>query len=99
MKVVWFESAIQDLVCVRQYISQDNPMAARNVVAKIGEAVSMLTTHPGIGRPGRVTGTKEMVVDQTQYILPYRVRDNRIEILRVLHSSKRWPADPHDDLK
>lgn len=91
MRVVWFKSAIQDLVSLKQYIAQDNPTAANQVVARIGEAVSLLSTQPGIGRPGRVQYTKELVVDRTPYILPYRVRDGRIEILRVLHSAKRWP--------
>ena len=91
MKIVWFKSAILDLISVKQYIAQDSPTAARQVVARIGDAVSLLSTQPGIGRPGRVPNTKELVIDRTPYILPYRVRDNRVEILRVLHSSKRWP--------
>ena len=91
MRVVWFKRAIQDLVHLKQYIAQDNPMAARQVVARIGSAVSLLSTQPAIGRPGRVPNTKELVVDRTPYILPYRVRNKQIEILRVLHSAKQWP--------
>ncbi len=89
MKVIWFKSAILDLISVRDYITQDNPQAA--VVQRIKDKVSLLSEQPGIGRPGRVPNTKELLVDRTPFILPYRVRDNKIEILRVLHTSRRWP--------
>ena len=58
---------------------------------EIKNAVSLLSDQPGIGRVGRVPGTRELVVDKTPYVLPYRVLDNDIEILRVLHTSRRWP--------
>ncbi len=91
MKVIWFKKAIWDLESAKDYITQDNPLAAQQVVSRIKDAVLLLSEQPGIGRPGRVPNTKELVVDQTPYILPYRVRDNRIEILRVLHTARRWP--------
>lgn len=91
MKVIWFKSAVLDLKSVRDYITQDNPQAAQQVVQRIKEKVSLLREQPGMGRPGRVPNTKELLVDQTPFILPYRVRDNKIEILRVLHTSRRWP--------
>jgi len=91
MKVVWFKKAIWDLESAKNYITQDNPLAAQQVVSRIKETVSLLSEQPGIGRPGRVPNTKELVVDRTPYILPYRVRDNRIEILRVLHAARQWP--------
>jgi len=91
MKVVWFRRAIWDLESAKNYITQDNPVAAQQVVSRIKDAVSLLSEQPGIGRLGRVPNTKELVVDQTPYILPYRVRDRRIEILRVLHAARRWP--------
>jgi toxin ParE1/3/4 len=90
-KVVWFKRAIWDLESARDYITQDNPLAAQQIVSRIKHTVSLLSEQPGIGRPGRVPDTKELVVDRTPYILPYRVRDNRVEILRVLHAAKRWP--------
>ncbi len=91
MKVTWFKLAIWDLTAIRDYIGKDNPAAALRTVRRIKEAVSSLSEQPGIGRPGRVLGTKELVIDQTPYILPYRVHDNRIEILRVFHTSRQWP--------
>ena len=93
MKVVWFKSAILDLKSVKDYITQDNPRAAQQIVQRIKDKISLLSEQPGIGRPGRVPNTRELVVDRTHFILPYRVRDNKIEILRVLHTSRRWPKN------
>ena len=91
MRVVWFKRAIWDLKSAKDYIIQSDPQAAQQIVQRIKDKVSLLSEQPGIGRPGRVPNTKELVVDRTPFILPYRVRDNKIEILRVLHTSRRWP--------
>ena len=91
MNVVWFKRAIWDLESARNYITQDDPLAAQQIVSRIKYTVSLLSEQPGIGRSGRVPNTKELVVDRTPYILPYRVCDNRIEILRVLHATRQWP--------
>lgn len=92
MQVVWFKRAIWDLKSAKDYISEDNPQAAQEIVQKIMKKVSLLSQQPSIGRPGRVPNTRELIIDQAPFILPYRVRDNKIEILRVLHTSRRWPS-------
>ena len=91
MKLVWFKRAVWDLRLVQSYIAQENPQAARKTVNQIKDKVSLLMEQPGIGRLGRVPNTRELIIDHTAYILPYRVRDNRIEILRVFHTSRKWP--------
>ena len=91
MKVFWFKRAIWDLRLVQAYITQDNPRAAQETVIRIKDKVSLLREQPGIGRPGRIPNTKELIIDHTPFILPYRVRNNKIEILRVLHTSRKWP--------
>ena len=91
MKLVWFKRAVWDLRLVQSYIAQENPQAARKTVNQIKDKVSLLTEQPGIGRLGRVPNTRELIIDHTPYILPYRVRDNTIEILRVFHTSRKWP--------
>lgn len=68
-------------------------MAARRIVARIRSAVEHLRAHPKLGRPGRVAGTRELVVSDTPFIVPYRVRESGIEILTVLHAARRWPED------
>ncbi len=91
MEVVWFKMAVSDLISAKNYITQDNPQAAQQVVQRIKNKVSLLSEQPAMGRPGRIPNTKELVIDRTPFILPYRVRDKKIEILRVLHTSRRWP--------
>ena len=51
----------------------------------------MIPENPGIGRSGRVPGTREFVVAHTPYIVPYRVRHGMVEVLRVYHGARRWP--------
>jgi len=68
-----------------------DPLAAAEAVLKIIRAVSLLKDQPGLGRAGRVPGTKELVVPNTHYIIPYRVKDNSLQILRVYHTSRIWP--------
>lgn len=92
MKVIWFKKAIEDLVSAKNYIDLDNPQSAQKIVLRIKNKVSLLSEQPGMGRLGRVPNTRELVIDHTPYILPYRVRDNKIEILRVLHTARRWPG-------
>lgn len=91
MIVKWFEDAIGDLEALRQYIAQDNPAAAHGISQKILSTLDLLSMQPEIGRPGRVPNTRELVISDTPYIIPYRVKDNVIEIIRVIHSSMQWP--------
>jgi len=92
LEVVWLRVALLNLDEEAAYIAQDNPQAAQRVVARIVHAVELLREHPGLGRPGRVHGTREMPVANTRYQIPYRVRGQRIEILRVFHTSRKPPS-------
>ena len=91
MRVRWLRKALANLDAEAAYIARDNPAAAARVVMAIEEAVRNLTRFPALGRPGRVPGTRELVVPTTPYIIPYRVRNNAVEILRVFHASRKWP--------
>ena len=93
MQLVWTESAISDLISIRDYIERDNPEAAERVAISIINSVEKLETNPLIGRLGRVPGTRELVVTRFPYIIPYRVRGERVELLRVFHSRQEWPDD------
>ena len=91
MRVRWLKRALRDLEEAEEYIAQDDPQAATAVVLKIVRAVSLLKDQSGIGRSGRVPGTKELIVPNTPFIVPYRVKDDTVQILRVYHSSRVWP--------
>ena len=85
MKIKWVLLALNDLDEAGEFIAQDNPEAASRVLKRIWDAVQMLTDHPHAGRAGRVPGTRELVIAGTPFIIPYRVAENTIQILRVLH--------------
>jgi addiction module RelE/StbE family toxin len=85
--------ALANLNAEAEYIARDNPDAAVRVVGAITAAVDHLAKHPAMGRAGRVPGTRELVVPNLPYIIPYRVRGEAVEILRVFHAARRWPAD------
>jgi addiction module RelE/StbE family toxin len=90
----WTRRAERDLDEIASYIGQDSPAAAARVVLELIDQVeASLPGRPAIGRPGRVLGTRELVIATLPYIVPYRVRDKDIEILRVLHTSRRWPYE------
>jgi len=92
LRVRWTRRAERDLDEIAKYIGQDSPAAAARVVLElIDEIEANLPAHPAIGRPGRVLGTRELVIGGLPYIVPYRVRERDIEILRVLHTSRRLP--------
>lgn len=92
MNIVWSPQAIEDLISLREYIADDNPAAARRVVLRIVHDVEhLLPENPHLGRPGRVPGTRELVIPQTPYIVPYRLQRDALQILRVYHGARRWP--------
>lgn len=91
MRVKWLRRALQNLDDEAAYIAQDSPQSAAAFVAHLLASAEMLATHPQMGRPGRVPGTRELVVTRFPYILPYRVRAQSVEILRVFHTSRKWP--------
>ena len=90
MRVRWLRTALSNLVAEAEYISKDNPAAAVHTVQTIVASVERLSRFPALGRPGRVLGTRELVVSGTSYIVPYRVRGNTVEILRVFHAARKW---------
>jgi len=89
MKVVWSRRAIRHLVHLRNYIEKDSEQNAALVAERILQAVDLLQTQPEIGRPGRVLGTRELVVPGTSYIIPYRVRRKRLELIAVFHGRQK----------
>lgn len=91
MRVRWLRKALLDLDAAEAYIAQVDPQAAAGVILKIVRAASLLKEQPGIGRAGRVPGTKELIVPNTHFIVPYRVKNDVVQILRVYHSSRKWP--------
>ncbi len=91
MRVKWLRTALRNLANESSFIAHDDPAAADLVVQRILDAVAALEAQPALGRPGRVPDTRELVVPKTRYIVPYRVRGDTVEVLRVFHTSRRQP--------
>jgi toxin ParE1/3/4 len=90
VKLVWTRPALRDLSEAREYIAVDNPSAASRQIERIEAAVNRLKVFPMMGRAGIHAGTREFPVPGTPYILVYRVREERLRILAVLHGSRNW---------
>jgi toxin ParE1/3/4 len=91
VKIVWTEPARQDLRQIFVYIAKDSPKAAAKVLSLIKERTVLLQDNPLLGRMGRVDGTRELVITDSPYILPYRLKESQIQILAVFHSARQWP--------
>ncbi len=91
--VQWSVLALADRNAIFEYIEADSPQSAVIVDERISAAVGRLKKSPGIGRPGRVEGTRELVIDRTPYVAAYQIADNSVRILRVLHGAQQWPEE------
>lgn len=90
MDVLWTPEAIQDREAIYDYIEADNPVAALALDELFEARASHLIDHPGLGRRGRVAGTRELVAHRN-YILVYDVKGDQVRVLRVLHAARQWP--------
>ena len=91
MRLRFTRRALRHLTEARTYIAAHDPGAANRVIARIGEAIDGLLLHPERGRPGRLGGTRELVITGTPYLVPYRLNGEVIEILAILHGARAWP--------
>ncbi len=91
MKLIWSRRAIRHLVALRKRIESDSERNAVLVAGRILKAVELLEFQPSLGRPGRILGTRELIVPDTPYIIPYRVRGERLELMAVFHGRQKWP--------
>jgi toxin ParE1/3/4 len=92
VRVRWTTPALRDLEFIGDHIERDNSAAvAARIVTAILDHADNLAAFPHIGRPGRIPDTRELVVVDTPFIVPYRVRDAEVEILAVFHGARQWP--------
>ena len=91
MELLWTPEATQDRDEIYDYIEADNPAAALALDELFAEKAGRLLDHPGLGRPGRIIGTRELVAHRN-YILVYDVTADTVRVLRVLHAARQWPS-------
>ncbi len=90
MTVRWSETALRDLESLHQFVSEDRPSAAVDIVERILLGLEALSRHPEMGRKGRVAGTRELII--SPYVVAYRVKEGVVELIAIIHSARRWPG-------
>jgi addiction module RelE/StbE family toxin len=92
LRIRWTRRASEQLEAAFDFVSEENVSAAEKQGKIIERAVEQLTDFPEMGRPGRVYGTRELVIQSTPYIAAYRLNGSIVEILALLHGARRWPT-------
>ncbi len=96
MRLEWSPLAMDDRERIFDFIEQDDPRAAVAVDERIATQVLVLSQFPEGGRPGRIEGTRELIVRRTPYVVAYQIGKDSVRILRVLHSAQLWPGELTD---
>jgi addiction module RelE/StbE family toxin len=91
LKVRWTLPAANQLESIFEYISTDNRAGAYRTVRRIREAILRVARMPYSGRIGRTTGTREITVSGTSYLVAYRIVEKSIHVLAILHGARQWP--------
>ena len=91
MRVRYTPRAKLDLAEIYDYIARDNPHVARRVVSLIRREIKMLCDSPAIGRPGRIDGTRELVMGRYPFVVAYCTEPDEIQIVAVIHTAMQWP--------
>lgn len=92
MRIEWSAHAVTDLEAISAYIEQDRSLKTANRVARtIYDAIQSLRTLPHRGRAGRIENTRELVLPRLPYVVVYRVYEDRVLILNIVHGARRWP--------
>ena len=92
MPVRYSRAARRHIAAIHYHITKDNEQAAENLVARLVRAIGRLEDFPQLGRPGRVEGTRELSVSGVPYVVVYRVEDEAVVILAVMHTRRNWPS-------
>lgn len=91
MKIAWHAQARRDLMGIVRYVAEDDVDAALRLRDTVRGQTALLADMPDMGRPGRVPGTRELVIAGTRYIVGYTVIRGEVVVLRVLHGARQWP--------
>ncbi|MBB3612857.1 type II toxin-antitoxin system RelE/ParE family toxin [Rhizobium sp. BK602] len=92
MKLAWTPEARADRHAIYSYIEADNAAAALTLDELFVKRSTQLAAYPLTGRPGRVSGTRELVVHRN-YLLIYDLVDETVRIIRILHAAQQWPPN------
>lgn len=90
MKVLWTNEAHADRRQIWEHIAAENPSAAMRMDERFAATAAKLSQHPEIGRPGLISGTREMTPHQN-YRMVYEISDDAVWILALVHAARQWP--------
>ena len=90
MQLRWTEEAADDLEHIVNYLFEQAPDRAAELVRTVYDAPATLLTFPNRGRLGKKEGTRELVLSPLPYIVVYTVRGDVIYVTRILHGAQRW---------
>jgi toxin ParE1/3/4 len=90
VRVEWTGEAELNALDIADHIAIDSPSAALAQIREIRTQVDLLAHHPNLGRLGRVPGTRELVIARTPYIVAYRIEDESVVVIRILHGAQQW---------
>lgn len=90
MKVIWTPEARRDRTDIWDYIAPENPQAAVRLDQLFSEAAGRLARHPKMGRPGKITGTRELIPHES-YRLVYEIQGDEVWVLALVHTARQWP--------
>lgn len=95
MRLLWSPEAVDDRAGIFDWFLTENPTSALSTDTAIARHTRRLRRFPHLGRQGRVEGTRELPLPRTPFIVVYRVQEEDIIVLRILHGARRWPqSDP-----
>lgn len=90
MKITWTVPALVDRRAIYNYIELNSSAAADAVDEAIIQGTRRLLTFPSLGHMGRLSGTRELTI-HPNYIVVYRIHEQEVQIVRVLHTARQWP--------
>ncbi|WP_109513964.1 type II toxin-antitoxin system RelE/ParE family toxin [Pseudomonas ovata] len=93
MRVEWLKTALENLDDEAAWIARHNRQVAMNFVKAVQQSAGQLALFPEMGRQGRVAGTREWTIPDYPYLMPYRVHEGRLQILRLFHTRRSPPSD------
>ena len=93
MRVRWTTDAADDLEHICDHVAQSSTQSARRIAKSVVERISTLKTFPHLGRPGRLSGTRELAHTPLPFVAVYQILNDRneVRVLRILHGAQRWP--------
>ena len=90
MRLAYSENAVADLVRLRKFIAENDPLAAARVAAELQSRIENLCLFPELGRPVALAPNPKAIRDVVfgKYIIRYSAHTETVVILRIWHHNE-----------